>query len=158
MQEPLDRIDIAILRALQKDGRISNKELAAHVGLAASSCLERVRRLRQRGVLRGFRALIDPLALGVGLQAMIAVRLRTHKADANRAFAQRVLALREVLSVFYVAGPEDFQVHVAVRDAAHLRDLVALIPDLGEVAHIQTALIFDHYEADVLPDYTDKAR
>lgn len=155
MSEPLDRIDVKILKALQKDGRLSNKELAAHVGLAPSSCLERVRRLRKQGVLEGFTARVDPAAMGIGLQAMIAVRLRSHKAEINRAFATQALALREVLSVYYVAGPEDFQVHVAVRDAAHLRDLVALIPELGEVAHIQTALIFEHHKAQALPDYTE---
>jgi DNA-binding Lrp family transcriptional regulator len=75
---PLDRIDRALVRALQKDARLSNKELAAQVGLAPSSCLERVRRLRRTGVLRGFHADVAPEALGVGLQALIAVQLRQH--------------------------------------------------------------------------------
>ena len=66
----LDRIDFDILAALQNDGRLSNKELAAKVGLAPSSCLERVRALRESGVLRGFRAEVDPEALGIHLQAI----------------------------------------------------------------------------------------
>ena len=59
-----DRIDDAILTALQNNARLTNKELAGRVGLAPSSCLERVRRLQQRGVLQGYRALVDPKALG----------------------------------------------------------------------------------------------
>ncbi len=63
----MDRIDGAILAALQNQGRLSNKELAALVGLAPSSCLERVRRLQDRGVILGFHAEVDPMAVGIGL-------------------------------------------------------------------------------------------
>ena len=71
----MDRIDNAILGFLQNDGRMSNKELAAAVGLAPSSCLERVRRLQERGILTGFRAVVSPTHLGIGLQAFVSVRL-----------------------------------------------------------------------------------
>jgi DNA-binding Lrp family transcriptional regulator len=74
----LDRIDFALLAALQKDARLSNKELAARVALAPSSCLERVRRLREEGVLTGFRAQVDPRALGIAMQALVFVRLARH--------------------------------------------------------------------------------
>ena len=74
----LDRIDRQLVAALRKNARLSNRELAAHVGLSASSCLERVRRLESRGVLRGYHADVDPRALGVGLQAVVAVRLSQH--------------------------------------------------------------------------------
>ena len=76
-----DRIDDAILRALQNNARISNKELAAEVGLAPSSCLERVRRLTDRGVVKGYQAKVDPVALGVGLQAFVAVQLAKHSVE-----------------------------------------------------------------------------
>jgi DNA-binding Lrp family transcriptional regulator len=77
----IDRIDGRILDELQKNARLSNKELAGRVGLAPSSCLERVRRLRRDGVPRGFHAEVDPGALGIGLQALIAVRLARHSRD-----------------------------------------------------------------------------
>ena len=79
---PLDRIDRAILAALQQNARLANKELSARVGLAESSCHERVKRLVQSGVLRGFHAEVDPRALGVGLQALVAVRLARHTSAA----------------------------------------------------------------------------
>jgi DNA-binding Lrp family transcriptional regulator len=74
----LDSTDIQIIRQLRKNARISNKALAAAVGLAPSSCLERVRRLRMARVLTGYHADLDPDALGIGLQAMVAVRLARH--------------------------------------------------------------------------------
>lgn len=150
----LDRIDFDIIDLLQKDARLSNKELAAAVGLAPSSCLTRVQRLRSCGVLRGARAEVDPAALGVGLQALIAVQLRQHSRTQVKAFWKHVLGLPEVLSVFHVAGAHDFQVHVAVRDAHHLRDLALdAFTTRPEVAHIQTSLIFEWARGQVLPNY-----
>nr|WP_275976002.1 Lrp/AsnC family transcriptional regulator [Geothrix oryzisoli] len=150
----LDRIDCDILNLLQKDARLSNKELAAAVGLAPSSCLARVQRLRSEGVLRGAHAEVDPQALGVGLQALIAVQLRQHSRAQVKAFWKHALGLPEVLSVFHVAGTHDFQVHVAVRDAHHLRDLALdAFTTRTEVAHIQTSLIFEWAKGAVMPNY-----
>jgi DNA-binding Lrp family transcriptional regulator len=149
-----DRIDCDILALLQKDARLSNKELAAAVGLAPSSCLARVQRLRSEGVLRGAHAEVDPQALGVGLQALIAVQLRQHSRAQVKAFWKHALGLPEVLSVFHVAGTHDFQVHVAVRDAHHLRDLALdAFTTRTEVAHIQTSLIFEWAKGQVMPNY-----
>ena len=150
----LDRIDCDILALLQKDARLSNKELAAAVGLAPSSCLARVQRLRSEGVLRGAHAEVDPQALGVGLQALIAVQLRQHSRAQVKAFWKHALGLPEVLSIFHVAGTHDFQVHVAVRDAHHLRDLALdAFTTRTEVAHIQTSLIFEWAKGQVMPNY-----
>lgn len=141
----LDRIDFAILRLLRNDGRLSNKELAAKVGLAPSSCLARVRRLTQSGIVRGFHADIDPRALGMGLQAMIAVRLTQHSRAVVESFRAHVLALPETVAVYHLAGADDFLVHVAVRDADHLRDLALdAFTRRSEVAHLETSLVFEH--------------
>ena len=75
MKVELDRIDIELIRLLRKHARLSNKDLAEAVGVAPSTALERVRRLRETGVIRGFHAEFDPQALGIDLQAMVAVRL-----------------------------------------------------------------------------------
>lgn len=154
MKVSLDRIDCDILAHLQKDARLSNKELAAAVGLAPSSCLARVQRLRSEGVLRGAHVEVDPGALGVGLQALIAVQLRQHSRAQVKAFWKHALGLPEVLAVFHVAGTHDFQVHVAVRDAHHLRDLALdAFTTRTEVAHIQTSLIFEWAKGQVMPNY-----
>lgn len=141
----LDRTDRAILAALQQNARLTNKELAARVGLAESSCLERVRRLVGSGVLRGFHADVDPRALGVGLQALVAVRLARHTRAAVESFRRSMLELREAVEVFHVAGANDFLVHVAVRDSDELRDLILrAFTSRPEVAHVETSLIYEH--------------
>jgi DNA-binding Lrp family transcriptional regulator len=147
----LDRTDIAILRALQNDARIPNKALAAEVGLAPSSCLERVRRLRARGVLRGFHAEVDPAALGRDQQALIAVRIRPHTRKVIDAFWQHVLAQPETVAVFHVSGADDFLVHASFRDPGHLRDfLLDRVALRSEVAHLETHLIFAQERSTVL--------
>ena len=144
-KQAYDRIDIAILVALQNDGRLSNKQLAAKVGLAPSSCFERVKKLTTSGAIRGFHAEIDPAALGYSLEAMIAVRLRQHSREEYDAFRAAVLALAEVKAVHHLAGENDFLVHVLARDTDHLRDLALdHFITRPEVGHIETWLIFEH--------------
>ncbi len=141
----LDRIDRAILAALQQDARLSNKELAARVRLAESSCHARVRRLVRAGILRGFHAEVDPRALGVGLQALVAVRLARHTSAAVASFRQAMLALPDAIAVFHLAGANDFLVHVAVQDSDALRDLILrAFAARPEIVHVETALIYEH--------------
>ena len=149
-----DRIDDKILAALQNNARISNKELAAEVGLAPSSCLERVRRLQRHGVLTGYRASVSPEALGVGLQAFVAVRLARHSRDLVETFRAHLLTLPEVVSVYHMGGENDFLVPVAVRDANHLRDLALdAFTTRAEVARMETAVMYEHVQPAVWPNY-----
>jgi DNA-binding Lrp family transcriptional regulator len=141
----LDRIDREILSHLQHDARISNKELAAKVGLAPSSCLGRVRRLERTGALLGYHAEVDPRVYGVTLEALISVRLEKHARPAISAFERHLRTLPEVRDWSHLAGANDYLVHVAVRDAEHLRELVlAAFSARPEVAHLETSLIFSH--------------
>ena len=152
----LDRIDFEILDAFQKDARISNKELSAKVGLAPSTCLERVRQLRSRGALRGFHAAVDPEVLGIGLQALVAVRIRRHSRARIDAFQAHAEALPEAAAVYHVAGANNFLVHVMVRDASHLRELaLEAFTSRPEVEHMETALIFAHTQGRVLPNWNE---
>ncbi|MBK7834781.1 MAG: Lrp/AsnC family transcriptional regulator [Gemmatimonadetes bacterium] len=141
----LDRIDRALVGALTKNARLSNKELAAMVDLAPSSCLERVRRLVREGTIRGFVADVDPSALGYSIEAMMAVRLRQHSREHYDAFREHALTLPEVVAVYHMAGENDFLVHVLARDAQHLRDLaIDRFITRAEVGHIETWLVFEH--------------
>jgi len=106
-KERLDRTDRALVEALQKDARISNKDLARHVGLAPSTCLERVRALRARGVLRGFHADVDRDTLGRSLEAIVAVRIRPHSRAFVDAFREAALAMPEVIELFHVTGADE---------------------------------------------------
>ncbi len=151
----LDRTDRDMIAALQEDARLSNKALAARVGIAQSTCSERMKRLEAAGVFRRFRAEVDPAVLGIRLQAMIAVRLRRHAAEEVASFRAHAAAMPEVVSVSHVTGRNDFLVHVVVRDADHLRQLaVSGFTTLPEVDHIETALIFEHITTGVLPDFS----
>ena len=142
---PLDRTDRAIVTQLQNNARISNKELAAAVGVAPSTALERTRRLEAEGVLIGYHAEVAPEALGIGLQALVEVSLRQHARPLVEAFEAHALALPEVVQVFHTTGASDFLVHVAVRDTEHLRTLaLAAFTERPEVARIETSLLFAH--------------
>jgi len=153
-----DRTDFRILAELQKNARLSNKELAARVGLAPSSCLERVRRLIEKGVVQSFHAAVDPRALGIEIQAMVSVRLQQHSRDMVTAFQQHVLRLPEVVAAYHVSGEDDFLIHLAVRDSDHLREIILdAFTALPEVAHVETTLIFDHVRAAALPNYRAEA-
>lgn len=141
----LDRIDRAIVALLQNNARTSNKEVAASVGVAPSTALERTRRLEADGVLRGYHAEVDPEAMGVRLQALVSVSLRQHARPLVEAFEAHALALPEVVQVFHTTGAADFLVHVAVRDTEHLRTLaLAAFTERSEVARIETSLLFAH--------------
>lgn len=147
----LDAVDRALLRELQNNGRLPNKELAAAVGIAPSTALERVRGLRSRGILTGFRADVDLAALGRTLQAILAIRVRPHSRSVVEPFVDYVLGLPESLEVFHVAGSDDFLLRVAVRDAEHLqRLLLDSFTTRPEVAHIHTSLIFAHHTKPVI--------
>ena len=156
MKKTLDRIDYEILALLRNNARISNKEIARQVGLAASTCLVRIRVLQTSGVISGFHAEIDPASLGVGIQAMIAVRLiRHYKPDVDD-FRSHALSLPEVVHLYHVAGPIDFLVHVWARDSNHLRDLaMTAFTSRKEVSHIETELIFEHIRSAEVPSFTD---
>ena len=141
----LDRTDLDILGLLLKDARLSNKELAAQVGIAQSTCSERVRRLERTGVVKGFHAEVDLPSLGVGLQALIAVQLQRHERTQVDRFRTYAESLPEVLAFYHMAGSDDFLVHVVVRDSDHLRDIaMGAFTSQPEVTHIETSIIFEH--------------
>jgi DNA-binding Lrp family transcriptional regulator len=141
----LDDVDLAILEALAEDARTPNNRLAERLGIAASTCLARVRALRRNGVLRGFHADVDLAALGRPLQAMIAVRLTVHHREEIEGFTRAVRELPGVLSVFHVAGVNDYLVWVAAADAQDLREFVVdHLATHPAVAHAETSLIYEH--------------
>ncbi len=150
----LDRTDCRILSELQKNARLSNKDLAGRIGLAPSSSLERVRGLAAGGVLRGYHAEVDPAALGIGLEAMVAIRISKHSRELIENFRRHVNVLPEVVASYQVGGANDFLVHVAVRDAGHLRSVVLeSFSARPEVVHIETSLVFEHEYRWELPNY-----
>ena len=153
---PLDRIDRQIVRLLQKDARLSNKELAAAVSLAPSSCHARVARLVDEGVLRGFHGDVDPHSLGVHLQAMVSVQLAGNPRTRLRSFLKHARTLKEVIAVYHIAGRNDLLLHIAVRDVQHMRSVVMDgLSSRAEVAQVESALIYEHERGAGIPDLID---
>ncbi len=150
----LDQTDRHLLRLLQEDGRRSFKELGGMVGLAPSTVHGRVRRLEETGVLQGTRAEVDGAALGIGLRVMVFVQLHSQAAEVTLGFRAAVVAWEEVRGLFEVAGRFDYVLHVAARDPQHLRTFRnEQLASLPAVRNIETALIFDHWRAPVMPDW-----
>jgi DNA-binding Lrp family transcriptional regulator len=146
-----DEVDRALLTLLQKDARRTNKELAEAVGVAQSTCLERIRNLRGRGVITGYRAEVDPAAVGRSIRALISVRLRPKTTASVRAFQCDILAQPETLSVFTVSGADDFVVEVAVPDVMHLRDFILdRITSRKDVVDAQSSIVYEQVRAPVI--------
>ncbi|MCE7002712.1 Lrp/AsnC family transcriptional regulator [Kibdelosporangium philippinense] len=141
----LDELDTAILRELQVDARRTNRDIAAAVGVAPSTALERTRGLRDRGVIRGAVLDVNLAAIGRAVQALIAVRIRPPSRRNIEAFRNWITSLPETIGVFVVSGSEDFLVHVAVRDN---QDLYAFVIDKltarAEVADVRTSVVYEH--------------
>jgi DNA-binding Lrp family transcriptional regulator len=136
----LDAVDRRILRVLARDARVPNNALAEQVGIAPSTALG-----RERGVIRGYHADIDPVALGRPIQAMIAVRLQSHARAHLEEFAAQVAELPEVLNVFFLAGAVDFYLHIAATSTDSLRTFVVVnLSGNPDVALTETNLIFEH--------------
>lgn len=145
LDDGLDGIDRHIVDLLTADARMSNSQLALRVGVAQSTAHARVKALEARGVIRGFHADIDPARLGCPVQAMVAVRLRSHDRRHIDAFAAAVPTLTEVVQSYHVAGADDYLLHVAVPSSEYLREwLIDNVTTHPAVASSQTTLIFGH--------------
>ncbi|RWZ64598.1 Lrp/AsnC family transcriptional regulator [Labedella populi] len=141
----IDDVDAAIIEHLQKDARIPNNHLAERVGIAPSTCIARVRSLIDRGVVTGFEAKVDPAALGLGLQALISVSVRSGARHRMAEFSAEMRRMPDVLQLFFLGGSEDFILHIAARDSAHVRDFV--LEHLSAhpfVASTRTSMVFEH--------------
>ncbi|MGP3983010.1 Lrp/AsnC family transcriptional regulator [Streptomyces sp. KR80] len=143
---PLDPVDLQILRLLQNDARTTYRDLAEAVGVAPSTCLDRVARLRRSGVILGHELRLDPAKLGRGLEALLLVQVRPHRRELIGPFVERIRALPESRALFHLTGPDDYLVHVAVSDPVDLQRLVLdEFTSRREVARVETRLIFQQW-------------
>lgn len=143
----LDGLDLRLLAALARQPGRSNKALAEDLGIAESTCAYRVRALRSRGVIAGVRIVLDAAALGLPLQGVIRVRLGRHTSEGVGGLFDALVRTPGVIEVFHVAGADDFLVHVAVEDAAALRDIVLQHITVHEmVSTTETHLVFERRE------------
>lgn len=112
----LDRYDVAILRELQADARLTNTELAARIGLSAAPTWRRVKWLEAQGYITGYRAEIDRRRIGLGVLAFVRVDADRNNAEATRALEDAIRALPEVVSAHYISGTGTFELQVVATD------------------------------------------
>jgi DNA-binding Lrp family transcriptional regulator len=148
----LDRIDFALIALLQNDVRTSNKDLAARVGLAPSSCHERIKRLWSEDVLTGAHAVVDPKHMGVGIEALLFIELAKHERATVDTFMADVVTIPEVRSAYLITGRHDLVVHVVARDMAHLKELALdNFTNRPSVTRIETSIIFERRSRSEVP-------
>jgi Lrp/AsnC family leucine-responsive transcriptional regulator len=136
----IDEQDRNILSRLTDDARISWAEIAQELGLSAPAVAERVKRLKQRGLIRGFHAVLDPVSLGLGLTAFVAVTL-THPRNRD-SFLKMVRKQGEVKEAHHLAGEDDFLLKVHCRDTAHLEHfLTNILKSVAGVQRTRTSIV-----------------
>jgi Lrp/AsnC family transcriptional regulator, leucine-responsive regulatory protein len=128
--ESLDETDVRILEALQRDGRAGYAELARTVSMSASAVTERVRRLEESGVIRGYAAVVDPERLGLGILAFVRLRYPTGN---YKPFHDLVAAMHEIVEAHHVTGEDCFVLKVLARSMGHLETVTGRIAGLGPV-------------------------
>lgn len=140
----LDDVDHSLLALLRGNSRMTNNALAEAVGLAPSTCLSRVKALRDSGVIERFTIDVDAAALGYPLQALVAVRLRAGARHLMNAFGDELRAVSEVSQFFVLGGSDDFLIHITARDSEHVRQFVLEhLSSNPAVAGTTTSLVFE---------------
>ena len=140
----LDEIDKQILRVLQTEGRISNKELAERINLTTTPTLERVRRLEREGVISSYEAKVDPKTVNMGFNAFVTVTLIAHRLPLLDEFTNAVKAIPEILACYNTTGDGDFLLHIVAKDVEDyellMRTKLATLPD---VQRLYTSIVLN---------------
>lgn len=133
----IDDINARILRELQRDGRLSNLDLADRIGLSPSACLRRVADLERSGIIRGYRAVLDPAKTGVGFVAYVTVGLNTHTKAAQEAFERAASLAREVRECHNITGTVEYLLRVECADLAAYKhwhtDVLGVLPQVQSI-------------------------
>lgn len=139
---PIEPADARILRALQRDGRLTNQDLADNVGLSTSPCWRRVRQLEDQGVIQGYRAMLDRQRIGLGVLAFVRIRIDSHNDDEARKFEADVQRLERVIACYSIAGSSDFVLQVVARDLDDYADFaMTVIRRLPRIKEMETSFV-----------------
>jgi len=145
----VDTIDRQTLKALQQDGRKKNSELAKEVGLAPSTMLDRVKKLETKGIVKGYRAVVDPEKLGLKAQGFACISLDRHREKDIKLLENEINKIPNVRACYHITGRFDYLLHVVAPDLGDLGNLIkeklATIPGMGK---IETFIVY----AEVKPD------
>ena len=135
--ETLDKFDWMILNELQRDGRLSNAELAERVGLSAAPCWRRVRALEKAGIITGYRAEIDRHKVGLDVLAFVRLDAERNRGDVTRELEEAIRKIPEVISCHYISGTGTFELQVISKDlntfSAFARDVLINLPNVKDL-------------------------
>jgi Lrp/AsnC family leucine-responsive transcriptional regulator len=144
----LDRIDLTILDTLQKDGRISNSDLAKKINLSASPCLDRVRRLEKEGYIERYGAFVNATKLNYAMSAFIQVTLDRTTGDVFEKFKKEVVKIKEVAECHMVAGGFDYLLKLRFADMEAYREVLGVIVELPAVSQTHTYVVMENVKED----------
>jgi DNA-binding Lrp family transcriptional regulator len=145
LRPTLDAVDQKLLALLSEDSRRTNQALSDALGIAPSTCLSRLKALKDSGVIKRFTVEVDPEALGRSLQALISVRLRPGARHLMKTFGEELRLLPEIYQFFVLGGADDFLIHITAQDTEHIRQFVLeRLSSNPAVAATQTSLVFEH--------------
>lgn len=146
--KPLDRVDIAILKNLQSDGRITNVELAKAVNLSASPCLDRVKRLETEGYIKRYGAFLSAMKLGYSMTAFVHVTLDRTTADVFKEFKKEVVKIKEVAECHLVAGGYDYLLKIRFSNMDNYRLILEKVAGLPAISLTHTYMVTEHIKED----------
>lgn len=149
MHVELDRTDLRILDALQRDGRMSMIDLAVKVSLSAAACQRRVKKLESSGVIRRYAAILDPAALGQHVQAFVRVAIERQSSDVTQAFEQAVRTRNEVRACYVMTGDLDFLLHVVAPDLQAFAEFsMRVLIGMPGVRDVRSSLVLEAIKTD----------
>ncbi|MGY9038821.1 Lrp/AsnC family transcriptional regulator [Sulfitobacter sp. M13] len=120
----MDSKDREIIKALQRNGRLTNQDLAAQVNLSPSPCLRRTRTLEEKGVIKGYTAIVDERAYGLPVTALVRIRLSSHTGEVVKLFEKKVHETDQILDCYVITGSEDYLLRVLVEDLKSYEEFV----------------------------------
>jgi len=120
----MDSKDREIIKALQRNGRLTNQDLAAQVNLSPSPCLRRTRALEEKGVIKGYTAIVDERAYGLPVTALVRIRLSSHTGEVVKLFERKVHETEQILDCYVITGSEDYLLRVLVEDLKSYEEFV----------------------------------
>ena len=120
----MDSKDREIIKALQRNGRLTNQDLAAQVNLSPSPCLRRTRALEEKGVIKGYTAIVDERTYGLPVTALVRIRLSSHTGDVVKLFEKKVHETEQILDCYVITGSEDYLLRVLVEDLKSYEEFV----------------------------------
>ena len=147
----LDSIDKKILEILQKDGNITNAQLAKEIGLSPAPTLERVKKLEQAKLIKSYHAKLDTANLGLGVTTFLLITLSSHKINQINTFVEKITTLDEVMECYHITGSGDFLVKILVEDIATYHKLILeKLTQIEEVGNMSSMIVLYNYKDDAI--------